>query len=129
MPSSIHSLFRTIPQQDYLHLFNKKGEPDVKKVIGCLDYEKKDISIATNIPTTSIRYDEKMPAELKQRAMEWATALNLVAGYFRDQEKTLLWFRTPNPLLGDITPRDMIRIGRFPKLLRFIQTALDENER
>jgi len=51
----------------------------------------------------------------------------MVAQYFRDGQKTILWFRTPNPLLGNITPRDMIRIGRFRKLQRFIQNALDEN--
>jgi hypothetical protein len=31
--------------------------------------------------------------------------------------------------LGNITPRDMIRIGRFKKLHRFILNALSENER
>jgi hypothetical protein len=40
-----------------------------------------------------------------------------------------LWFKTPNPLLGDIAPRDMIRIGRFKKLRQFILQALSENEK
>jgi uncharacterized protein (DUF2384 family) len=69
-----------------------------------------------------------MPKELQERLMEWAVALNLVAQFFNDEQKTVLWFRTPNPLLGDMTPRDMIRVGRFRKLVRFIQTALSENE-
>jgi uncharacterized protein (DUF2384 family) len=55
-------------------------------------------------------------------------ALNLVAQFFGDEQKTVLWLKTPNPLLGDMTPRDMIRIGRFKKLRRFIQNALSENE-
>ena len=68
-----------------------------------------------------------MPAELKERLTEWATVLNLVEGFFNNQDKTLLWFTIPNPLLGGMSPRDMIRVGRFRKLLNFIQTALDEN--
>jgi hypothetical protein len=70
-----------------------------------------------------------MPAELRERLIEWATAINLVANFFGDGDKALLWFQTPNPLLGNMTPRDMIRVGRFKKLLKFIQTALDENIR
>jgi len=47
-----------------------------------------------------------------------------VAEYFSsDPIKTALWFKTPNPMLGDITPRDMIRLGRSGKLIRFIMEA------
>lgn len=119
------ALLRSIPDKDYLHLFNN-GEPDGKKIIDFLKYKNKDVSAAINIPESSIRYDAKMSPELKERMMEWATALNLVAGFFQDTEKTILWFSIPNPLLGDISPRDMIRVGRFKKLLNFIQTALNE---
>lgn len=77
----------------------------------------------------SVRYDHKIPKDLAERLQEWAIALNMVAQYFLDEQKTILWFKTRNPLLGNITPRDMIRIGRFRKLQRFIQNALDENER
>jgi len=128
MAASHPSLFRTVPEKDYFHLF-KHGEPDARKVVELLRYEKKDISVAANIPVASVRYDEKMPIELKERLVEWATALNLVACFFQDQEKTILWFCMPNPLLGGMSPRDMIRVGRFKKLLKFIQNALDENQR
>jgi hypothetical protein len=124
------SLFSNIPQQDYCHLFNEDGAPDSQKVINFLKYKKEDISVAANIPIKSVRYDEKMPAQLQERLTEWAVALNLVAGFFnKDEKKTILWFSTPNPLLGDMSPRDIIRIGRFKKLLKFIQTALNENKR
>src|ERR1043166_1415219 len=77
---------------------------------------------------SEIMKPQKMPLELKERLTEWATALNLVYGFFKDKDKTILWFSIPNPLLGDMTPRDMIRVGRFKKLLNFIQTALEENK-
>ena len=122
------SLFGTVPAEDRFHFFHR-GKPDGKKVVDFLKYKKEDVSVAANVPMTSVRYDEKMPSELKERLVEWATAINLVGSYFDDQEKTVLWFRIPNPLLGGMSPRDMIRIGRFRKLLNFIQTALDENKR
>ena len=122
------SLFRSVPQEDYFHFFDK-GEPDAKKVIDVLKYKKEDVSRAANVPVSSVRYDEKMPSELRERVVEWATAINLVGGYFKDANKTMLWFQIPNPQLGGMSPRDMIRVGRFKKLLRFVQTALDENIR
>lgn len=59
---------------------------------------------------------------------EWAVAINLVGNYFKDEQKTILWFHTSNPLLGEMSPRDMIRLGRFKKLLSFIQNAVANNE-
>ena len=40
-----------------------------------------------------------------------------VVGFFEgDVNRAALWFRLPNPLLGDVSPRDMIRYGRYAKL-------------
>lgn len=126
--SQAASLFSSVPQEDYFHIFDK-GEPDAKKVIDFLKYKKEDVSRAANVPVSSVRYDEKMPSELRERLVEWATAINLVGSYFKDENKTMLWFQIPNPQLGGMSPRDMIRVGRFKKLLRFVQTALDGNIR
>ena len=55
---------------------------------------------------------------------------NLVLDFFKgDQKKTVLWFKTQNPLLGNISPNEMIARGREKKLLKFIKTLLDENKR
>ena len=121
-------LFETIPKQDYLGLFPGEGT-DFQKVVKLLEFRKNDVARASNISVQSVRYDPpKMPKELQDRLTEWAIALSLVAQFFKDEQKTVLWFKTPNPLLGDMTPRDMIRVGRFRKLRRFIQNALSENE-
>ena len=121
-------LFKTIPDQDYLGLFPSEGT-DYQKVVKLLEFRKNDVARASNISVQSVRYDPpKMPKELQERLIEWAIALSLVAQFFKDEQKTVLWFKTPNPLLGDMTPRDMIRVGRFRKLRRFIQNALSENE-
>ena len=43
-------------------------------------------------------------------------------------KKTALWFTTKNPLLGDMTPRDMIRFGRYDKLRRFVIGAIVDDQ-
>lgn len=123
------ALFETVPKEDYLTLF-PSGGPDYQRVVQLLDFRKKDVARASDVALHSVRYDPpKMPRELEDRIQEWALALNLVAQFFRDEQKTVLWFKTPNPLLGDIAPRDMIKIGRFKKLRQFILQALSENEK
>ena len=121
-------LFNSIPPEDRFHFFNK-GEPDGKKVVNFINFKKEDVSVAAGVPLNNVRYDNKMSEELRERLVEWATAINLVGCYFNDPDKTMLWFQVPNPLLGGMSPRDMIRVGRFKKLLKFIQTAIDENKR
>jgi hypothetical protein len=119
-------LFDTVPQKDYFELF-KDGRPDAKRVVNFLKYRNEDVSVAANVPMSSVRYDGKMPEDLIERLREWATAINLVGTFFKDEQKTMLWFQMPNPMLGNLSPKEMIRMGRFKKLLKFIQTALDEN--
>jgi hypothetical protein len=123
---SAAQLFDMTP--DVCQLFDGSA-PRVEKVLSLLGYKKKDLAEATNVPFGSIRYDNRMPSELRERITEWAIAINRVAVFFKDQEKTMLWFKAPNPLLGEISPRDMIRQGRFRKLLKFIDNALAENVR
>jgi hypothetical protein len=124
MPA-ITEIFSNVPKQDYLSF---KGQPN--RIAEFLDFKKDDIAKATGVPLSSIRYDEKMPTELRDRLREWDTLLNLVAEHFKgDKEKTALWFTTLNPLLGNIAPRDMIRFGRYKKLFKFVLNAISENRR
>lgn len=128
MSALSHDIFSNIPKEDYLSLL-ERGEARAPKVIKFVGFKKGDMAKATGVPTNSIRYDEKMPQILKDRLREWANLLNLVAQFFEgDAIKTALWFKTPNPILGNISPRDMIRFGRYQKLLKFILNALSENQ-
>jgi len=123
------ALFDTVPSksQDFLTLFGS-GRPNYHRVVELLDFKKSEVAKATSVPKDSVRYDAKIPKELEDRLLEWALALTAVGRYFKDPQKAVLWFKIPNPLLGNVAPRDMIRVGRFQKLHRFIQTALEENE-
>ncbi len=113
--------------EDRFGLFQGR-DINAKKVVRFFKYKKREVSQASGIKLHSIRYDDKMPIELEERLREWATAINLVADFFKDEQKTMLWFVTPNSFLGEYTPRDIIRIGRYTKLMRFIRNALSENK-
>lgn len=66
------------------------------------------------------------PIEVREHMAAIANICNLVFGFFNDSVKTKLWLTTPNPMLGNTTPRDMIRHGRYQKLLRFVTDALED---
>lgn len=38
------------------------------------------------------------------------------------------WMRSKNPLLGDISPKDMIALGKVGRLLNFVRQQISENE-
>ena len=74
-----------------------------------------------------MRYDDAMPEQVRERLEEIANTINLVARALDgDLDKTLVWFKTRNPLLGDIAPREMIRLGRYERLRKFIIHAMNE---
>ena len=74
-----------------------------------------------------MRFDDAMPEQVRERLEEIAQTINLVAQIFDgDAEKAVAWFKARNPLLGDVSPREMIRLGRYERLRKFIVNALLE---
>lgn len=76
-----------------------------------------------------------MWAELCAKDAEWPQGDDMlltifaVAEFFQgDEEKTKLWFNTPNPLLGGLSPVAMCRAGGVHKLLAFVQASTDANK-
>lgn len=107
----------------------QKGDLTFSKAIHLIDFNKEEISKATGVPVRAVRYDEQMPQILRDQLREWANLLNLVVEFFEgDREKTALWFKITNPFLGNITPRDMLRLGLYKKLFRFVKNAIAENK-
>jgi len=52
----------------------------------------------------------------------------LVVDYFKgDEEKAWGWLNAKNPLLGDVSPWEMIKQGRHKRLLEFVESQLDDN--
>ena len=126
MQTMSRDIFSTV-SEDYLS-FYKNRKPDYNQIVRFLHFKKEDVSRATGLSQSSIRWDDKMPPMLKEKIQEWASVLNLVAGHFKgDPNKTYLWFITLNPLVGNVAPRDMIRFGRLRKLHMFVVNALAES--
>src|ERR1035437_8790936 len=99
------ALFSTVHKKDYLSLY-ESGKPDYQKIVDILEFKKRDVAKASGVSEDSVRYAQKMPKELEDRMGEWAAALATVGEYFKDPQKTVLWFKIPNPLLGNVAPRD-----------------------
>lgn len=103
---------------------------NAKAVSDFLGLKKAEVSKIAQVAPSSVRWDAATPQKVIDRFEEIATVVNLVAGIFEgDKQKTVLWFKSPNPLLGDVSPRDMIRLGRYDKLRKFIISAIAENAR
>lgn len=130
MPTSSAEAFSTVAKQDYLKLF-EGVEPKYQSVMQVMEFKKQDVARATGVALSSVRWEEKkVPAPVRERFREWANLVNLVAEFFDgDAGKTVLWFTLPNPMLGNVAPRDMIRFGRYNRLKKFIENALSENRR
>lgn len=126
MPSG-SGLFESVAD-DYMH-FGRGSAFDPRRVPELLDLKKADVSRLAAVSVSSVRYDDAIPVQVRERLEEIANTINLVAQAFDgDAEKTLMWFRTRNPLLGDISPKDMIRLGRYERLRKFIINAMTERE-
>jgi hypothetical protein len=121
------TLFGTVPDRDYLGFWADQTL-NAREVTQFLDLDKRDVAKLAGVAPASVRFDQKIPKEVLERLQEIANICGLVAQFFGgDVAKTALWFRTINPLLGNISPRDMIRYGRYEKLRRFVMSALEEN--
>lgn len=121
------SLFDSVPD-DYFH-FGEGRSFQPKMVPDALGLKREDVSRLASVSVKSVRYDDAIPEPVRERLEEIAITVNMVAKFFDgDVDKTVTWFKARNPLLGDVSPRDMIRLGRFERLRKFIINAiLDKN--
>lgn len=116
-------LFDTVPED--LLQFGHGPAFDPKKAATFLALKKADVGRIAAVAESSVRWDENIPTAVRLRMEEIANTINLVAKQFGgDREKTVAWFQARNPLLGDVSPRDMIRLGRYDRLRRFIIQAM-----
>jgi hypothetical protein len=117
------SIVSHIAREDLLHLY-RDGRPDYKRIADLIKLSKTDLSKISQVAKSSVRFDANIPEPVAQRLREIANIANLVAEFFAgDVQKVGLWFEVANPMLGNISPRDMIRIGRYKRLLNFIIDA------
>jgi len=119
------ALFDTVPP-DRMG-FGLGASFNAKAVQSFLGLKKEEVARVAEVSPKSVRFDGAMPEPLRERLQDIAITINLVARVFGDDvDKTDVWFKTRNPLLGDLSPRDMIRLGRFERLRKFILASLSD---
>ena len=47
--------------------------------------------------------------------------------FFHDESKSKFWMICTNPLLGNMSPISMLKLGRYQKLLDFVYNKMNEN--
>jgi hypothetical protein len=120
-------LFSTVPQHDHLG-FWANHSLDAQRVAKFLELDKREVARIADVSPASVRWDHKIPQEVLDHLTQIAVICGLVAQFFEgDAARTQLWFKTKNPLLGNISPRDMVRYGRHEKLRRIVMESLAEN--
>lgn len=119
------SIVSHIASRDLLHLY-RDGHPDYKRIAELTKLSKADLSKLAQVAKSSVRFDAHIPEPVAARLREIANIANLVAEFFAgDAQKVGLWFEIANPMLGNVSPRDMIRFGRYKRLLNFVIDARD----
>jgi len=112
-----------IAMQDLLG-FYEGGSADYKRIADLVQLSKADLSKLSGVAQSSVRFDSNIPVPVAERLRELANIANLVAEYFNgDVQKVGLWFELANPMLGNVSPRNMIRGGRYKRLLNFVLEA------
>ena len=125
MPAT--NLFATVPATDHLGFWADQVL-NPQSVARFLELDKREVARLADVSPSSVRWDHKIPQEVVERMTEIAVICSLVAQFFAgDVVKTSLWFQTRNPLLGNLSPRNMIRYGRHDKLRRIVMEALADN--
>ena len=119
------ALFNTVAPRDGLQFWSNQ-KLDIQKLRDITGFDAGDIARIAGVPKNSVRFDHRMSADIKRHMEAIANICNLVFQFFDDSVKTKLWLQTPNPMLGYTTPRDMIRAGRYKKLLKFVTDALED---
>lgn len=120
------ALFDTVP--DDVLAFGRGTGFNPKMVADWMSLDNADVSRISAVSRKSVRYDQNMPKAVGERLEEIAQVANMVARIFNgDAVKTAQWFKTKNPMLGDVSPRDMVRLGRYDRLRKYIITAIADN--
>src|SRR5579863_10087820 len=101
-------LFQNVYRQDHLRFWDGR-DLNYRKVAEFLELSRSDISRLSGVAKTSVRYDEKIPDNVRDRLECIANVCNMVYDFFGNSAKTALWFKTPNPMLGNVSPQDMVR--------------------
>lgn len=117
-------IFNTVPNKDVFGFYDK-GKIKYKRVADTLNFNRKEISKATRVAISSVRYEKnKIPDNMIEflTAMTWL--LNTTYEHLKNKDKVILWLNTPNPICGGFSPKDMICMGQYKKLIKIVSSYI-----
>lgn len=119
MSEAHENIFGSISSERWPELYDG-DELDATKVLEISSLSKTQLADSLGMKNVRLE-EERMSTTVRDRIREIANVIELAAEYFEgDRERVASWFTATNPLLGNVSPRDMIRFGRHDKLLKFI---------
>lgn len=136
--SNLAHEYRTVPERtcnmpetlyrDGALKFRPHRGLDYQWVTDMVGLTNDDLSRVGQVAKSRVRLDERAPPALRERLEQIANCFLQVTEHFNGNgQKASLWFKITNPMLGHISPRDMIRYGRLSKLQRLVTSALSES--
>ena len=121
-------IFNTVPKNDVFGFYNNKGKIQYKEVASILNFNRKEISKAARVAVSSVRYEEnKIPDKMKEflTAMIWL--IHVTYEHLKDENKVIQWINSPNPICGGFSPKDMICMGQYKKLVKIVSSYVEGN--
>ncbi len=119
-------ILNSVPNSDPIG-FWPQGNFEPKLLADFVSISKQDWGRIANVKPSTVRFDARIPPAVKQHMERVATICSLVAELFDNNiSKTKLWLDTPNPTLGNISPKGMIRYGKYERVLKFVLLAKSE---
>ena len=119
-------IFNTVPRRDVFGFYDKGNKLKYKEVADTLDFNRKEIAKATRVAVNSVRYEEnKIPDKIKDFLIHMAWLLHVTHKYLKDKQKVIQWIESPNPICGGFSPKDMIRMGQYKKLVRIVSSYVE----
>ena len=113
-------IFNTVPKNDVFGVYDK-GRIRYKAVATAINFNRQEISKATRINISAVKYKEsEIPAKIKEFFMAMTWLLYTTHAHLQNKDKVLQWLDSPNPSCGGFSPKDMIRMGQYKKLVNIV---------
>ena len=122
-----NALFSNIAAKKIPAFYKENGETDYKEISVFLQLSNDDLAKIARISVKTIRFNGNIPLALKERMEEMKNVCELVFEMLGSIEKTQLWFKTKNQMLGNVSPKDLLRFGRYQKLLDVLMDIKNGN--